>query len=490
MDQHVFPARPILVVDDERAALDGFEIALVSSGYTNVVTMDDSRAVMPYLAEHKVEIILLDLIMPHVSGSELIVEIRHACPEVPVLIVTAVNDIDSVVECIRNGAQDYILKPVDKDQLRNRVRKALEMSELEHENALLRESLLVDALQHPEAFAEIVTQNPRMCSIFKYCEAVAPSTRPILVTGETGTGKELIARAIHRLSGRKGQFVAVNIAAFDDPMFADTLFGHVRGAFTGAENVRQGLVEKASGGTLFLDEIGDLPLASQVKLLRLLQEQEFFPVGSDSMKKANVRIVTSTLKDLADLRRKGQFREDLFYRLVTHQVHIPPLRERPDDIRRLLDHFLDLDSRELKRKRPTYHPELVNLLKSYHFPGNVRELRAMVGDALMNHTTRMLSSAAFRKYIFQEDAQASRPEEPDPGDPLDSLVFPADNMPQLKEATHKITLVLIRQAMEISGGNQTVAARILGVSQQALSMKLKKMAPEGSSLRHARDTLQ
>ncbi|HMM38066.1 MAG TPA: sigma-54 dependent transcriptional regulator [Desulfovibrio sp.] len=476
MDRHTFPARPILVVDDERAALDGFEITLVSSGYTNIVTLDDSRKVLPFLVKNNVELILLDLIMPHLSGSELLLEIRRICPDVPVLIITAVNDVDSVVECIRNGAQDYIIKPVDKDHLRNRVRKALEVRELEQENALLRESLLDEALLHPEAFAEIVTQDPKMCAIFKYCEAVAPSTRPILITGETGTGKELIARSIHDLSGRKGEFVAVNIAAFDDPTFADTLFGHVRGAFTGAESARPGLVEKAAGGTLFLDEIGDLPLPSQVKLLRLLQEQEYFPVGSDSLKKANVRIVASTLKNIGDLRRKGQFREDLYYRLITHQVHIPPLRERPNDIPRLLDHFLDQDARELRRKRPSYHPELVNLLRSYAFPGNVRELRAMVGDALMNHTSRMLSSETFKRYIFQEGEPETRGAEGRSANPLDNLDFSADNMPRLKVATQKVAQILISQAMRISCGNQTVAARILGISQQALSAKLKKVS--------------
>ena len=478
MNMHAFPRLPILVVDDERAALDGFEIALVSSGYTKVVTMDDSRKVLPFLMEQDVELIILDLLMPHISGSELIEHIRHIRPATPILVVTAVNDIDSVVECIRNGAQDYILKPVDKDQLRNRVRKALEMSELERENALLRESLLENTLLHPEAFHEIVTADPKMCTIFKYCEAVAPSSRPILITGETGTGKELIARVIHRLCGRKGEFVAVNIAAFDDPLFADTLFGHVRGAFTGADTPRQGLVEKADGGTLFLDEIGDLPPASQVKLLRLLQEQEYFPVGSDNVKKANVRIVTSTLKDLAQLRRGGHFRDDLYYRLITHRIHIPPLRERASDIPLLLDHYLDQESREFGRRRPTYHPTLISLLKSYAFPGNVRELRAMVGDALMNHTARMLSSSSFRKYIFNEDEECGAVETVKLQDPLDELEFSADNMPQLKAATRKLTLLLIRQAMQLSGGNQTVAARILGVSQQALSARLKKCTVE------------
>lgn len=482
MNRSAFPARPILIVDDERAALDGFEIALVSSGYTNIVTMDDSRKVIPFLTQHEAELILLDLIMPYVSGAELLEEIRRSHPEVPILIITAVNEIDSVVDCIRQGANDYILKPVDKDHLQNRVRKALEMRELERENALLSKSLLEGGVRRPEVFADIVTQDAKMLGIFKYCEAVAPSTKPILITGETGTGKELVAKAIHQLSGRKGEFVGVNIAAFDDPVFADTLFGHVRGAFTGADSTRPGLVEKAAGGTLFLDEIGDLPALSQVKLLRLLQEKEYFPVGSDSMKKANVRIVASTLKNLVELRRKGLFRDDLYYRLVTHQIHIPPLRERPADVVCLLDHFLDMDSKELSRKRPSYHPELINLLKTYPFPGNVRELRGMVSDALMNHTTHMLSSLSFRNYIVQEGGENCKHEEQRPGNALDNLEFTANNLPQLKVAIQKVSYLLMRAALQASGGNQTVAASLLGISQQALSSKLKRLNLKSSEL--------
>lgn len=474
MSPRVFPERPILVVDDERAALDGFEVALVSSGYTNIITMDDSRRVLPFIAEHEAELILLDLIMPHVSGAELIEEIKRRRPDVPILIITAVNDIESVVECIRNGAQDYILKPVDKDHLRNRVQQALERRELERENRLLRESLLDGEIRHPEAFDGIVTQDHKMHAIFRYCEAVAPSTKPILITGETGTGKELVAQAIHRLSGRKGEFVAVNIAAFDDPVFADTLFGHSRGAFTGADTARAGLVEKAAGGTLFLDEIGDLPALSQVKLLRLLQEKEYFPVGSDNVKKANVRIVASTLKNLVDLRHRGLFRDDLYYRLTTHRIHIPPLRERPGDIPRLLDHFLELDAREHARKRPSYHPELINLLRSYAFPGNIREFRGMVADAFMNHASHMLSSSSFRQYIVTECGENSLTAEQRPASSLDDLTFTAENIPPLKVALEKVSSTLIHTAMQISGGNQTVAAGLLGITQQALSAKLKK----------------
>jgi transcriptional regulator with PAS, ATPase and Fis domain len=296
----------------------------------------------------------------------------------------------------------------------------------------------------------------------------------MLITGETGTGKELIARAVHRLSGRKGEFVGVNIAAFDDAVFADSLFGHVRGAFTGADKPRMGLVEKACGGTLFLDEIGDLSQASQVKLLRLLQEQEYFPVGSDVAKKANIRIVASTLKDLAALKRQGTFREDLYYRLTAHHVDLPPLRDRLDDIPTLLDHFLEQEAAEMGKPVPTYHPELVNLLRTYRFPGNIREFKAMIGDAVSRHQSRMLSSGTFREHMNAEEAAdeehlpAVRPTG------LEAIEFPLDDLPRLKDTLTLVSDLLIGKAMEKAGGNQSAAARILGISQQSLSQKLKK----------------
>ncbi len=476
MTNHLNPSNPILIVDDEQSALDGFEIALHTLGFNNIITCQDSRKVMQILGTTQVDLVLLDLIMPHVSGSDLIVEIKKIRPDLPVIVITAVSEIDSVVSCMRKGAVDYILKPVEKEQLKSRVRKALEIVELERENAQLRKGLLAGDLHHPESFSRIVTADPRMLSIFRYCEAVAGSSKPILVTGNTGTGKELIARAIHDLSRRPGEFVAVNIAAFDDSVFADTLFGHVRGAFTGADKARRGLVEKAGSGTLFLDEIGDLSLASQVKLLRLLQEQEYSPVGSDRVRHSSLRVVASTHRDLAELKSQGRFREDLYYRLITHHVHLPLLKERPGDIKLLLDYFLEVESRDLGRKLPTYHPEVVTLLRTYDFPGNIREFRALVADALVKHTSRMLSSQTFKEYMRLESPQNCSSE--DQGQrflSLDALSFDPEALPGLREATAKVTEKLISEAMAKTGGNQTVAARILGISQQSLSVKIQRL---------------
>jgi|APSaa5957512622_1039677.scaffolds.fasta_scaffold03202_3 DNA-binding NtrC family response regulator len=474
--KHVFPLDPILVVDDEVSALDSFEISLYSAGFSNVITCDDSRKVMEILRGRKVELVLLDLVMPFVSGEQLIVEIKKEFPEICVIVVTAVGDIDTVVECIRNGATDYLLKPVEKAHLKNRVLKSLEMRELQQENAALRERLLKGGIKHAEFFSEIVTQNVEMLSIFQYCESIARSSYPVLITGKTGTGKELIAKAIHGISGRSGELVAVNIAAFDDTLFADTLFGHVKGAFTGAEERRKGLVETAAGGTLFLDEIGDLNNASQTKLLRLLQEREYSPVGSDTKKNANIRIIASTNKDLEEMRKAEKFRDDLYYRLLSHHVRLPLLRERPDDIRLLLDHFLEEASQDMGKPRPTYHPELANLLKCYHFPGNVRELKHLVADAVAKHTQKMLSSKTFKDHIeLESNNKVKHNKVPLLALNFESFRFTPGEIPKLKEAITDLTKALIRASMKKSGGNQTIAARILGISQQSLSIKIGKL---------------
>ena len=475
--KHTFPLNPILVVDDENHALDSFEIALHSVGFTNVITCADSREVMDIMRAKKPVLVLLDLIMPHISGEQLICEIHREFADTSILVVTAVEDIDTVVECISNGAMDYLLKPVEKAHLRSRVLRCLEMQDLQNENTILRRHLLKGGIEFPEVFQEIITQNSQMLSIFQYCESIARSNYPVLIIGETGTGKELIARAIHRLSGRSGKFVALNIASLDDSLFTDTMFGHVKGAFTGADDRRKGVVDLASGGTLFLDEIGDLSKRSQTKLLRLLQEREYTPIGSDAKRNANVRVLASTNRNVDQMLESGEFRNDLYYRLMSHHIELPLLRDRPDDIRLLLDHFLEQTSREMNKKKPRYHPELLNLLRCYHFPGNIRELKHLVADAVAKHKQKMLSSETFKKYI--ETASSS----PLGGQAVlspgflefETITFSEMEIPRLKEAILNLTRMLIKAAMRKSGGNQTIAARILGISQQSLSAKIAKL---------------
>jgi DNA-binding NtrC family response regulator len=293
-----------------------------------------------------------------------------------------------------------------------------------------------------------------------------------LVTGETGVGKELVSKAIHKLSQRKGAFVPVNVAGLDDSVFADTLFGHKKGAFTGADQARSGLVDQASGGTLFLDEIGDLSPASQVKLLRLLQDGEYFPLGSDVGKRSDARVVVATNQDIQSLQESGKFRKDLYYRLCAHQVCIPPLRERLEDLPVLLDHFLEKASETMGKKKPTPPRELLTLLATYPFPGNIRELQSLVLDAVSNHKSGKLSMEPFKSYLRQKQTASDiDPKQVSQGEKL--TVFFSEQLPTLKQTEQ----LLISEAMKRARHNQAIAAQWLGITRQALNKRLKQGDP-------------
>jgi DNA-binding NtrC family response regulator len=414
--------------------------------------------------------------MPHISGEELLPMITSDYPEIPVVVITGANDVDTAVKCMQHGAFDYILKPVEKSRLIGGVKRAVELRELQRENQLLKAHVLSDELEKPEAFSEIITVSTSMRSIFQYIEAIANSPRPVSITGETGVGKELVAKAVHTLSNREGDFVPVNVAGLDDHVFADTLFGHKKGAFTDAREARSGLIERAAAGTLFLDEIGDLSTTSQVKLLRLLQEGEFFPLGSDVAKRSDARIVVATNQDLDVLQSSGQFRKDLYYRLCNHQIRIPPLRRRLEDLAVLVEHFLEKASKTLDKKKPTPPVELITLLSTYHFPGNIRELESMIFDAVSSHTSAKLSMELFKTHI-------SKKHQISPADPADStpekgaLISFSHQLPTLK----KIEQLLIDEALNRSNGNQSIAALSLGISRQALNKRLKKANQKNSA---------
>lgn len=322
-------------------------------------------------------------------------------------------------------------------------------------------------LKHPEAFAEIITSNIKMLTIFHYIESIAPSMQLVLITGETGVGKELIARSIHKCSNLSGPMITVNVAGLDDNMFSDTLFGHTKGAFSGAERVRRGLIERAEGGTLFLDEIGNLSHASQVKLLRLLEGGEYLPLGQDEVKHAKVRIVSATNEDLWNLQRLGKYRKDLNFRLRTHHMNIPSLRERKDDIPLLVDHFLGKIATILKKKKPTPPKELFTLLKNYSFPGNIRELEAMIFDTVYIHKAKILSLNKFKSHIEQERSRTKNLSEPEQDERV--LVKFPQKLPTIKEATQ----LLVDETMKRADENMTIAAKILGISRQALGKRLK-----------------
>lgn len=463
-----YPLYPILIVDDEVHALKSFELTLRSGGFDHIIACPDSTKVFDFLGEQEIELILLDILMPMISGEDILSQVVRDFPKIPVIMVTGINEVETAVRCMREGAFDYILKPVDKEQLLPSVRRAIEVRQLRRENINLTRRFFSESLEKPESFSKIITRSNKMRKIFQYCEAVAAGDYPMLITGETGVGKELLAEAIHDLSGRAGAFVAVDIAGLDDNIFSDTLFGHTKGAFTGADHVRKGLIEKASAGTLFLDEIGDLRPASQVKLLRLLDKKEYFPLGSDMAKPANVRFLLATNKDLKILKESDAFRDDLFYRIYTHHVHIPPLRDRLDDIPILFEYFLDMACREFKKKKPAYHQGLITLLRNYRYPGNLRELKALIFDAAGRNKSNTISLESFDKAILgRSNTTTFHPSSP----PGDIWVKQLAHLPTLKEATR----ILIQEAMDRADNNQRVAALMLGITPQALNQRLKKV---------------
>ncbi|ACM22031.1 sigma-54-dependent transcriptional response regulator [Geotalea daltonii FRC-32] len=456
---------PILLVDDEEEMLFIHSVMFRGAGFSEVTTLSDSRKVLPLLEERSVALIVLDLYMPFLGGFELLKEIKDRFPQIPVIIMSAANQIELAVECMKTGAFDYFVKPAEKSRLLASVNRALELHSLRDEVSLLTRHFFSDRLDREEVFASIITRNPAMRRIFRYMEAVAASDQPVLVTGETGVGKEMVVRALHDASHRKGQFIAVNVAGLDDQAFSDTLFGHTRGAFTGADQAREGLVTKAAGGTLFLDEIGDLQLPSQIKLLRLLQEREYYPLGSDNAKKSDSRIVVATNRDLKQMMEGNSFRSDLYYRLKTHRIQVPPLRDRLEDMPLLVNHFLDEAAAAMGKSRPVPPVELNGYLAAYSFPGNIRELKGLIFDAVASHQQGVLSLETFRKAIGNDHT----PHGPEPVDYFKHCSGAAgERMPTLKEAEE----ALIAHALKAACGNQGIAAAHLGISRQALNKRL------------------
>jgi two-component system nitrogen regulation response regulator GlnG len=465
---------PVLFVDDEPSLLRSADLLLRGAGITPILTLDDSRMVLSRLAEDKIGVVVLDLTMPHLSGQALLEQITATYPDIPAIVMTATHDLETAVQCMQAGAIDYLVKPVDKNRLVSSVRRALELRTLREEVLSLKERLLSDTPHQREAFAEIVTQNKTMQALFRYVEAIARSPQPVLITGETGTGKELMARAVHRLAAPRGDFVAVNVAGLDDQVFSDTLFGHTRGAFTGADRPRDGLITRAEEGTLFLDEIGDLAAVSQVKLLRLLQEGTYYPLGADRPRQSRARLVVATNRDVVQDVQAGTFRKDLYYRLRAHHIQLPPLRERREDLALLVNYCLAKAAAALHKPVPTAPLALYQLLHTYAFPGNVRELEAMVFDAVARHQGGTLSLQAFKDAMGTGRSLLA-------GEPLSAPAPPSRNpwdvepLPTLKEAED----ALITAALRHADGNQGVAAGLLGLSRQALNKRLRRRQPLG-----------
>ena len=451
----------ILLIEDDPAVLESTRQILEQEVLGQCLVAGTGAAGLALIENQSVSLVLLDLGLPDIAGEDILARLKRDRPEIIVVVVTALGDVEMAVRCMSQGAYDYLVKGGDPGRLIASVRRALESRRKDLEIAALRERMQSTTLNRPESFAALITGSERMRALFRFIEAVAATDEPILLQGETGTGKELFAQAVHKASQTRGPFVAANLGGMDDFVVSDSLFGHTRGAFTGADEVRKGLVASAAGGTLFLDEIGDLSLPSQVKLLRFLENREYTPLGSDLPRRSDARIVAATNKDLAALAETGGFRRDLLYRLSTYRVDIPPLRDRREDIPLLCHHLLSQVVQG--SERPTLTSGALDLLRSYGYPGNIRELRGLLLRA------KALSDGRTIDRVLLEGLLAASPKTPTSADPV--VFHPVQsNLPTIRQAIES----LVAEALKRTSGHQTLAAELLGITPQALSKRLKR----------------
>jgi two-component system response regulator AtoC len=371
----------IIIVDDEDVARSSIKRLLHWRGIRNVDTCATGKEAIVKIKEADYDIVLLDLLMPEIDGMQVLEATKPYRPYTEFIILTAMDDIPTTVKAIRLGAYDYLVKPVDNDLLLVAIQRAYE-----HRGLLVGLSKTAGENKKvvPEAFSEIVTQNPQMCSLLSYAQIMAGSGNPILITGESGTGKELVARGIHRAGpSPKGPFLAVNVSAIPAAMFESQFFGHTKGAFTGADVSHHGYFEQADGGTLFLDEIGELPIGLQSKLLRVLEEKSFYPLGSSHPIRVDVRVISASNRDIEKACQEGHFRLDLLYRLKSVHICLPPLRERKDDIPLLADYFLRRVCQYYQKDLMGFSPEAMCLLTERTYPGNIRELSQVIDNAVL-----------------------------------------------------------------------------------------------------------
>jgi two-component system response regulator AtoC len=454
------PEASVLVVDDEENVRHLVSLVLRREDLA-VEACADGEEALRRIHARDYDVVLCDLRMPQLDGLGLLAKLRDNPGASTVVVMSAYADHDVALDAIRAGAFDYIAKPFRNDELVFTVRKALEHRRLRRENESLRL-----AARGAEGFAGIIARSPAMTRVFATIRKVADYRSTVLLSGESGTGKEMVARALHTESSRRdGPFVAVNCGAIPEPLLESELFGHVRGAFTDASRDKRGLFEEANGGTLFLDEIGDMPLSLQVKLLRVLQEGEIRRVGDSKSRPIDVRVVAASLHELEELVRAGRFREDLFYRLNVLPLRLPPLRERPEDIPLLIEHFLQRYNDLIGTRVHGVSPQAMERLTAYAWPGNVRELENVIERALVLADTDIIGVETL------PDALRA------PVSPLRAVL--ADDDLSVKRATRAIEIILIARALKKTGGNRTRAAELLELSHRALLYKIKEYFPDG-----------
>jgi len=442
----------ILVVDDDLAHRTMLRTLLSGWGY-GVAEADDGQSAVEAVHKKPFDLILMDIRMIRVSGLEALVEIKRFNPAIPVVIMTAYASVETAVKALKEGAYDYLTKPLDFDELKIIMERAMEHSRLQEENRYLRESL---ASQFDRR--NLIGRSDPMTRLMETVTQVAPSEATVLITGESGTGKEMIAGAIHFNSRRKeGPFVKINCAAITETLLESELFGHEKGAFTGAERRKEGKFRQANRGSIFLDEVSEMSLAMQVKLLRVLQERELVRVGGEDVIKIDVRVIAATNKELIREIQAGRFREDLYYRLNVVTLHVPPLRERREDIPLIAQHFLTLFAEKNHKNIKGFTPRAMDRLLRYNWPGNVRELMNAVERGVVLSRSEYLDEEEF-SLILQDQPRSSEP-------PAPKIVAPS------LVAVEKETIL---RALETSGGNKSEAARRLGITRRTLHLKLKK----------------
>jgi len=452
----------ILIADDEIYIREGLRDALQRPGRT-VDIVGDGHAARRAFDDSIYDVILLDLRMPGPSGLELLVEISDRLPETQTLLLTAHGNIDTAVEAMKAGAFDFITKPVDLDHLRLVVDRALEQTQLVRENRQLHD--LLEQKENDDAFRRIVHRSPAMQRATRTVKQVALSDVPVLLRGETGVGKELFARAVHDRSRRHdGPFVAVNCGGFTEELFASELFGHRRGAFTGAHTDRPGRFALAEGGTLFLDEIGEVPLKNQVELLRVLESREYQPLGDTQVRVADVRFVAATNRDLEAAVASGGFRDDLYYRLNVIPVDIPPLRDRLEDIPILVETFFEESCRAYDQPRKRPDEEAMRILCGHSWPGNVRELRNLVQRLVVTTEGGTIRPDHLAQVLGEDASAAARNAARD----AESVSL------NLGSSLEQAEGELIRQTLERLTTNRREAAAILNISVRSLQYKIKK----------------
>lgn len=452
----------ILLIDDEKNYLLVLELLLLDAGYA-VTALNDPEAALAFLDESEVDVLVTDMKMPRLSGKDVLMHVKRDYPHIPVLIMTAFGSIESAVDVMKMGAFDYITKPFANDELLLSVQNAAELAKVHRRYRLLHENL-----EERYGLHRIIGKSKGIRSVLALVDKAAPTKSNVLISGESGTGKELVARAIHFASPRKdGPFISVNCMALNPGVLESELFGHEKGSFTGAVALRRGRFELASGGTLFLDEIGELSQDMQIKLLRVLQERRFERVGGSEEIEVDIRVVTATNKDLQHEVEKGSFREDLYYRLNVVHIHLPPLRERREDIPLLLAHFVEKIATESNLPRKIISPEALDYLSGYEWPGNIRQLENVVERCMVMVSDDTVTVADLPPEVKDDEAQLKNA--------LDMLPVQLN----LADTLDKLEAALIRRALARADFVQVKAADLLGISKSLLQYKLRKYSITG-----------